>query len=237
MNHAAEHAFDPADPHGFHAGHEHHGHVIVKWQTLLAVLLALLALTVLTVFTARLETYISGTWGWDLPYWLNIVIAMSIAVVKGTLVVLFFMQIKYDKSINGILLLFTLMAVGFFILFTSLDLGNRDRITSWRAGEIVPGGTGVGVRRADVTGPIWLTPKEEYIAKYGLETYERELAHHHAKHGHHEPDTSTAWASRPKHGLTPGLFHSGPWAELNTGDEHGGEQPHTEAAAGDESEH
>ena len=232
MSHTAEHVFDPADPHGFHAGHEHHGHVIVKWQTLLLVLLALLVLTVLTVFTARLETYISGTWGWEMPHWLNIVIAMGIAVVKGALVVLFFMQIKYDKSINGILLLFTLMAVGFFILFTSLDLGNRGRITPWRAGEITPGGTGVGVRRADVTGPIWLTPKEEYIEKYGLETYERELAHHHAKHGHAEPEFSTAWVSKPSEGLTPGLFHTGPWSELNAEDGHG-EESHTEAATDD----
>jgi len=233
MSNVPNPAYNPNDPHGFHED-DHHGHVIVPWQILLGVLLVLLAFTGLTVFQAQFEKFAAYDWGWEIPGWVNIVLAMGIAVVKGTLVVLFFMQLRYDKGINTILFLFTLMAVWLFIMLTAIDLKNRGHITEWRAGEIVAGGTGVGfgvngfaAGRDDINtmvGPMFLKAKQSYIDEFGIEQYERELAAHHSHHS--EESISDAWASRARDGLTPGLFSSGVWEHLDDG--HG--EPHTEDA-------
>jgi len=217
MSNVPNPAYNPDDPHGFHED-GHHGHVIVPWQLLLGVLLILLGFTALTVFQAQAEKFMAYSWGWVIPGWINIVLAMGIAVVKGTLVVLFFMQLRYDKGINVILFLFTLMAVWFFIMFTAIDLKNR-------AGEIVAGGTGaefgktgLAKKRKDIEdyrGPMFLKVRESYIAEFGIEQYERELAAHHSDH--EEAAVSDAWASRTRDGLTPGLFSSGVWEHLDDG--------------------
>lgn len=215
MSHAAEHTFNPLDPHGFHA-HDHghgHGHVIVPWQTLLVVLLTLLVFTGLTIFQAQLEKFAAYEWGWVFPAWVNIVLAMSIAVVKGALVVLFFMQLRYDKGLNAILFLFTLFAVWLFLMFTMIDLSGRSTITPWRGGEVVAGGSSVGLRDAKYagwSGAIVDKARQDYIAAHGQAAYDEHL-HHHG----HEPETSTKDHTRPAHGLTPGLFDTGVWAELD----------------------
>ncbi len=227
MSHAQAHPIDPADPHGFHE-EGHHGHVIVPWQILLGVLITLLAFTALTVFQAQFEKYAMHEWGWQIPGWVNVVLAMGIACIKGTLVVMFFMQLRYDKGINVILFLFTLFAVWLFIMFTAIDLTGRGHITEWRAGEITSGGTGAGVRREGVNGPLFIVAKEQFIAEHGLAEYEKELHAHHA--ASHESDLSTAQMSRAHQGLTPGLFASGVWEHASSGhDDHGA--AHDEAAS------
>lgn len=237
MSSAHDHAYNPADPHGFHED-GHHGHVVVPWQILLGVLLTLLFFTALTVFQAQFEKHAAHDWGWVIPGWVNIVLAMGIATIKGTLVALFFMQLRYDKGINVLLFLFTLFAVWLFIMFTSLDLNNRGLVTDWRAGEVISGGSGVGFGehgtskgRDDIksaAGPLFVRVKENYIAQHGLADYEA-----HGHHGEHEDVVSDAWQSRSRSGLTPGLFSTGVWESLDNGhDDHGQEGDH--AAAGDE---
>lgn len=242
MSNEPNYAYNPDDPHGFHE-HGEHEHVIVPWQILLGVLLALFVFTGLTIFQSQFEKFAAGTWGWDIPGWVNIVLAMTIAVIKGTLVVLYFMQLRYDKGINVILFLFTIMAVWLFIMFTALDLKNRGEITEWRAGEITAGGTGVGfggngfaVGREDInkmSGPIYLKVKESHKAKYieefGIEAYNHELHAHHAAHGEPE-EVSDAWTSRTRTGLTPGLFSTGVWEGLEDDhhDSHGGHDDHAD---------
>ncbi|RNC80901.1 MAG: hypothetical protein ED559_03630 [Phycisphaera sp.] len=225
MSHAQEHEYNPADPHGFHED-GHHGHVIVPWQVLLGVLLALLFFTVLTVFQAQFEKHAVYQWGWVIPGWVNIVLAMGIACIKGGLVALFFMQLRYDSGINVLLFLFTLFAVWLFIMFTALDLNNRGHITEWRSGEVISGGSGVGFGehgaskgRVDINsaaGPVYMRVKDNYIAEHGIEDYEA--------HGHHDDHggsaLSDAWQSRSHSGLTPGLFSTGVWEHLDDGHGH-----------------
>lgn len=234
-SHAQPHVYDPSDPHGFHE-EGHHGHVIIPWQILLGVLLALLAFTVLTVFQAQFEKYAAHEWGWQIPGWVNVVLAMGIACIKGTLVVMFFMQLRYDKGINIILFLFTLFAVWLFIMFTAIDLTGRGHITEWREGEITAGGTGAGVRREGVTGPLIFVARDDYIKEVGEAEYEHELHAHHA--AEHESHLSTAEMSRAQHGLTPGLFSTGVWQNLGEshdahGNSHKGESEHADPAEQD----
>ncbi|MBL8821568.1 MAG: cytochrome C oxidase subunit IV family protein [Planctomycetia bacterium] len=89
-------------PHGL-------GH-ISPWQTLVKVWAALMALTILTVMATWVNL---GS--------LNIWIAMAIAVVKGALVVLYFMHMKYDRPFIAYIFTFSLAFVAFFLGMVMLD--------------------------------------------------------------------------------------------------------------------
>lgn len=139
--------FDPTDPHGFHAD-DTHGHHILSMRMLVTILALLLLLTGLTVASAQAEIIIAEELGITIPQWVNVAIAMTIATVKAILVVAFFMQLFYDSKLNTMILLFCLLTFGLFIGFTSIDMGNRDRIYPWKAVEHTPGGTGgLGLER------------------------------------------------------------------------------------------
>ena len=205
------------DPHGFHDG-EHHGHTIVSLRILGLVLGLLLVFTVLTVGLSRGEVWIAESLNVHIPQWVNVAIAMSIAVVKGTLVALFFMQLKYDNPLNAIIFLFCLCALGTFLGFTAIDMSNRGHINEWESGEITLGGTGnvprttlvkdattddgVMMGQDTVVGPIVMHVKGRIDV---LEAADR-LPEHHAK----PLPESTANQSRVRTGLTPGLFAFSP---------------------------
>lgn len=146
--------FDELDPHGIVHGGGHHGHTIVPWQTQLFVLVALLILTALTVGVAQAEGWVMHALNVSVPHWVNIIGAMLIAVVKATLVCMFFMQLKYDKPLNTIVFLFCLFCVFLFMLFAMLDLSNRDRILEYKAGEIHAGGTGEALNLTNTDGTL-----------------------------------------------------------------------------------
>jgi cytochrome c oxidase subunit 4 len=85
-------------------GAEHH---IVPVRVLAGTLLALLVLTFITVavtWSPRLDLGRAG----------NLWIALVIATIKATLVVLYFMHVRYAKPIIGIILL---SALAFVLLF------------------------------------------------------------------------------------------------------------------------
>src|ERR1051325_10479396 len=139
-------AFDELDPHGFDKGHGHdHGHVIVGPFTLRSVLAFLLIFTVLTVFLAQAEVWAQNYFHIELPWWVNVVGAMSIAVVEAVLVMAFFMQLRYDNPINTVLMLFTFAALATFLGFTGMDLFNRGAVDPQKQSQQISGGTGAGV--------------------------------------------------------------------------------------------
>jgi cytochrome c oxidase subunit IV len=74
---------------------------------------ALMIFTALTVFAARLELHV-----------FNIVVALLIATIKGTLVVLFFMHLRYSTKLT----MATVVAAMFF-LFLLLGLTMTDYLT------------------------------------------------------------------------------------------------------------
>jgi cytochrome c oxidase subunit 4 len=94
----------------------------VPLPVLFAVFAALVVLTVLTV---------AATW-YDLGSW-NLVIAMAIATVKASLVVLFFMHLKYDNPFNAIIFIAALVFMTLFISMTLLDtLQYQPDVRSWQ---------------------------------------------------------------------------------------------------------
>jgi cytochrome c oxidase subunit 4 len=117
-----------ARPNGHAKGHAHHdGEVhahVAPWQFMLAVLVVLLAMTGLTVYTALFVHL--GELG-------NLILALSIAFFKAALVVGFFMHLHWDNKFNAVALLFCLLAIATFMIFTIIDLGHRGLVDPTQA--------------------------------------------------------------------------------------------------------
>lgn len=167
-------AYDPADPHGFHkdaAGHDaHHQHHVSPWSLQVIVLAALLFFTLLTVATAQAETWLSAELGLTITQLWNVVIAMSIATVKAMLVCMYFMHLRHDNALNTYVVLFTLLTLGLFLMFPSIDTASRGYVNKVRAAtpEATLGGTGAFMSRKDgtpITGPIIYQARREAIEK------------------------------------------------------------------------
>jgi cytochrome c oxidase subunit 4 len=79
-------------------------------KVLVSVFIALLILTVATTEVASLNL---GS--------LSIYVALAIAVIKGALVILFFMHLKYDNPFYGIVLILALFFVSLLIGSTMMD--------------------------------------------------------------------------------------------------------------------
>lgn len=150
MSHAHPHAVNELDPHGEHP--HAHGHVIITSFKLTAVLAILLFFTVATVGASLLESWIASASGVHIPSWANAIVAMSIALVKATLVAMFFMQLRYDNPVNSLVLLFSLFAVTLFLFFSMIDLGGRASVIPYKSGQIIEGGTHAGLVIKDAEG-------------------------------------------------------------------------------------
>jgi cytochrome c oxidase subunit 4 len=90
------------------ASHATGGVHVMPMKVLVRVWGSLLALTVITAIVA----------GFDLGR-LNLPIALAIAILKASLVLLFFMHMRYDRPINAIAFITALL---FFMLFVTLAL-------------------------------------------------------------------------------------------------------------------
>ena len=85
----------------------------------LLVLAALLALTAITVMAAGINFGSPSV---------NVVIALVIASVKGSLVALYFMHLRHDKPMNGFIFLTGLFFLTVFLIFCLVDTGSRDEV-------------------------------------------------------------------------------------------------------------
>lgn len=157
-----------------------HGHVIVSLFTLRTILTLLMFFTLLTVGAAMFEQWLSSEFNMVIPQWINVFVAISIAAVKTTLVVMFFMQLKYDNPMNTLIFVFTIFTAAFFLGFTALDLGGRSTLERFKAQYAVTGGTGLGGENK----PITTIAREKAIA---AGTYDP----HHAAHAHHGTQSIT----------------------------------------------
>jgi cytochrome c oxidase subunit IV len=108
MSHDTPH--DPA--HGQHAHGVGH---VVSPKILIATALALLALTAMTVFAAKIKFEAIEMEE------LNIILALGIALVKASLVCLFFMHLRWDRPFNAFVLICSLAFVALFITFAMTD--------------------------------------------------------------------------------------------------------------------
>ena len=89
--------------------HRHVGHV-VPLRVLFGVIATLLVMTFVTV---RVSWFDFG------PF--NVWIALGIATFKASLVLLFFMHLKYDKPFNAIIIIISMVLVVLFIAIAMTD--------------------------------------------------------------------------------------------------------------------
>ena len=98
-----------------------HTHHIIPLKTYFKVFGALMVLTVLTVLVAELDlSSFLGEGPW------NVILAMLIAIIKSTLVLLFFMHLYYDNKTNLLFFLGSVLFLIVFITFTYFDIAYRD---------------------------------------------------------------------------------------------------------------
>ena len=96
---------------------DHSNHFVPPTKYYILTFVCLIFLTLLTVYTAK---YI------DLAKSGNIILAMTIVLIKTSLVLLFFMGLKWDKGINFVVLLFSLIFLFFFFGITMIDYVSRN---------------------------------------------------------------------------------------------------------------
>ena len=109
-----------------------HGHHIIPLKVYWAVFGTLIFFTVVTVLSAYVD--LGG---------LNVPLALAIAGAKATLVVMFFMALKYDKKVNlmifSIGLLFVLVFMGFVLLDTQyrgeFDPIQKGTVAEWQLSD------------------------------------------------------------------------------------------------------
>ncbi len=89
------------------------GHHIVRLRVYYLIFFSLMALTATTIFAARVDL---GA--------LNIVVAMGIAGLKATLVVLFFMHVKYSHRLTWVF-----VGAGIFWLVLLITLTTADYVS------------------------------------------------------------------------------------------------------------
>jgi cytochrome c oxidase subunit IV len=101
---------------------DHHGisHV-ASIKVLLGTGGTLLILTLVTVLATKVDFGAS----------INLGIAMAIAVIKASLVILFFMHLKYDKIFHTVVFLSAILAASLFVGFTLMDTGQYQHTNIW----------------------------------------------------------------------------------------------------------
>ena len=100
---------------------EHHGPTVKMY---FAIFGALCVLTVVTVFAAKIDfAHILGNQA--LGELVNNVVALGIAFTKATLVVLFFMHVKYESKLVGLAVVASVIWLSFLLLITASDYMTR----------------------------------------------------------------------------------------------------------------
>ncbi|MEX2357319.1 MAG: cytochrome C oxidase subunit IV family protein [Pirellulaceae bacterium] len=93
-----------------HADHDHGMGHVMPIPILLGTFAALIVLTIVTVWSSQFDLGKADLW-----------VAMAIATVKAILVAVYFMHLRYDKTINVLIFTFSLLFVGLFVWITVLD--------------------------------------------------------------------------------------------------------------------
>ncbi len=105
--------------------HDDHGHGlahVAAAKTLLATGGTLLILTLVTVISSKID--FGGST-------INLAIAMVIAVTKATLVILFFMHLRYDRLFHSVVFVSAILAACLFVGFTLMDTGQYQETNIW----------------------------------------------------------------------------------------------------------
>lgn len=79
-------------------------------------LVALLVLTLITVGASYINFGSASA---------NVVIALTVATIKASIVSLFFMHLLHDRPVNAVIALAGFLFLGIFLMFDFIDVGSR----------------------------------------------------------------------------------------------------------------
>lgn len=102
-------------------------HHVVPTRNYVTIFLILMVLTATTVAVTFVDL---GP--------LNLIIALAIAVTKATLVVLFFMHVKYSSALTKLFIISALIMCGILVLLTGADYISRNWLPQpeqWEANQ------------------------------------------------------------------------------------------------------
>jgi len=68
----------------------------------------------------------------------NLVVAVVIASMKASLVLLFFMHLRYDNKFHGVILIVSMLFIGIFFAYTMNDTNRRGEIDLEQGVTILP---------------------------------------------------------------------------------------------------
>jgi len=102
-------------------GHNDISHVAAA-KVLLATGGTLLVLTLVTVLATKI----------DFGANINLAVAMVIAVTKASLVILFFMHLRYDKLFHTVVFVSAILAASLFVGFTLMDTSQYQDTNIWQ---------------------------------------------------------------------------------------------------------
>lgn len=97
-------------------GHDDHDHGLAHTMPIKGLIAVWAALMVLTVLTVSVTHF-------DMGYTVNLVVAMVIATIKASLVMLFFMHLWWDKRFNVLIFLGSFLFLALFVGLTVNDRG------------------------------------------------------------------------------------------------------------------
>jgi len=93
---------------------------IVPVRVYVTIFLVLLVGTALTVLAARI----------DFPWQLNTIVAMTIAIAKATVVVLYFMHVRYSTRLIWVIIGAAFFWMGLMFAFTLADFYTRNWLST-----------------------------------------------------------------------------------------------------------
>ena len=105
--------------------HDTHKPHVLPLSVYLFVGSTLLVLTVVTVWVASFDLGSA-----------NLIVAMIIAAVKGTLVLLYFMHLRYDNKLYAVVFATAIFFLAVFIIITMFDTMRRDDIYKSRGLQV-----------------------------------------------------------------------------------------------------
>jgi len=148
---------------------------VMVWITLLA----------LTAITVEVSYHDYGTW--------NIAVAMLVATIKGTLVALFFMHLKYDNKVNQVIFISGFVFLGIFVGLASSDEFDRTYNLSFARVHEVKAPEGMAAAKIKE----YLKPTPELIAK-GKELFQQNCVTCHGPEGRGDGPASGALNPKPR---------------------------------------
>lgn len=125
---------DTTDTAAVHDSHSHGLSHVASVKTLVATGGSLLILTVITVLATRI----------DFGANINLAVAMVIAVTKATLVILFFMHLRYDRVFHSVVFTSAIAAAVLFVGFALMDSSQYQHTNIWH--PLVPPAAPIGPR-------------------------------------------------------------------------------------------